>query len=111
MDYKYITGALIFIVGFMVGYGYRPKRNHFITIKLNKMGEQLDAILVKVANMETGLNGIEQDITFIKSQLPTEGGMSAEDVAILNTRLDQVLSRVQNIDAQTDSTPPAPPVE
>lgn len=68
------------------------------------MGEALDNAVAKVDLLESRLTGIQNDINFIKSKLPTSGGMTAEEVAVLNTRLDAALARATDIDAQTDST-------
>jgi hypothetical protein len=103
MEYQYITGALILLVGFMVGYGYRPKKNHFLTIKLNKMSEQLDAIKAKLTLQDTAIDGLAGDLAFIKGKLAgAEGGLTADEVAELNALIDARTAKLQALDAETD---------
>lgn len=107
MNYQYAIGATIFLLGFMVGYGYRPKRNHFITIKLNQMSEALDNIKTKLDLQDTAIDGLAADLAFIKGKLAqAQGGLTAAEVDELNAIIDARTAKLQALDAETDSTPP-----
>ncbi len=107
MNYQLVIGALILLVGFMVGYGYRPKKHYSIIIKLNQMSETLDAIKAKLALQDTAIDGLAQDLAFIKGKLAgAEGGLTALEVEELNQLIDTRTAKLQALDAETDSTPP-----
>jgi outer membrane murein-binding lipoprotein Lpp len=79
--------------------------------KLDKIMGKLEDLLAKQDQIDTTIDEVKKDLDFIKGQLGqgTEGGLSAEQVATLEARVDQTLAKLQGLDAETDSsTPPAP---
>lgn len=78
---------------------------NFIISKTNIMGEQLDAIKAKLALQDTAIDGLAADLAFIKEKLAgAENGLSATEVAELNTLIDERTAKLQALDAETDST-------
>lgn len=80
-------------------------------INTKKIMAQLDDIKAKLALQDTAIDGLQADLTFIKEKLANaEGGLTAAEVAELNTLIDERTAKLQALDAQTDSseTPPQP---
>lgn len=70
---------------------------------------KLDSIKEKLALQDTAIDGLQADLTFIKEKLANaEGGLSADEVEELNTLIDARTAKLQELDAQTDSSTPTP---
>lgn len=73
---------------------------------------KLEDLIAKQDTIDGVIDEVKKDLDFIKEQLGqgTEGGLTAEEVATLEARLDQTLAKIQGLDAETDSsqTPPTP---
>lgn len=67
-----------------------------------------DAINAKVDLLSGALKDIRQDITDIKAGLPTDGGMTADEVAALSAKLDGVVSDAQELDGENPAVPTQP---
>lgn len=106
MGYEYIAGALILLVGLIFGTLLAKSRTtYFIIQKLNQMSEQFEQIKAKMELQNTAIDGLAQDLAFIKGKLANaEGGLTAAEVAELNTLIDARTEKLQALDAETDST-------
>jgi hypothetical protein len=73
--------------------------------KLNILMAKIDELLAKQDQIDSVILEVKKDLDFIKGQLGqgTEGGLSATEVTALEARVDQTLSRLQGLDAETDS--------
>ena len=71
---------------------------------------KIDDLLAKQDQIDGVIAEVKKDLDFIKGQLGqgTEGGLTAEEVTALDARLDQTLSRLNTLDAETDSSTPQP---
>lgn len=70
---------------------------------------KIDDIKAKLALQDTAIDGLQADLTFIKEKLANaENGLSATEVEELNTLIDQRTAKLQELDAQTDSSTPNP---
>jgi hypothetical protein len=78
------------------------KLNLLITKNQLLMG-QLEDIKAKLALQDTAIDGLAGDLAFIKGKLANaEGGLTAAEVAELNTLIDERTAKLQALDAQTD---------
>lgn len=79
------------------------KKLDVIIQKLTTMAGELTAIKEKLALQDTAIDGLQADLDFIKGKLAgAEGGLSAAEVAELNTLIDERTAKLQALDAQTD---------
>lgn len=76
-----------------------------IARKLTTMSEQSDAMNKKVDDLSSSVKSIRQDITDIKNSLPASGGLSADEVAALSTKLDAVASDAAELDSENPAAP------
>ncbi len=80
-------------------------------LKQQKMAQEtLDQLLAKVtaqetsiASLTTSVSNIAADIQRIKDSLPTEGGLTAEEVAALSARLDEASTAAAGAATQADT--------
>lgn len=78
------------------------KLDHLLKHQHELMG-QLDDIKAKLALQDTAINGLQADLDFIKGKLANvEGGLTADEVAELNTLIDERTAKLQALDNQTD---------
>lgn len=78
-------------------------------INTKKIMGQLDDIKAKLALQDTAIDGLQADLDFIKAKLAgAEGGLTAAEVTELNTLIDARTAKLQDLDAQTDSSGTAP---
>lgn len=77
---------------------------------LKPMAKKIDDLLAKQDAIDAAVAAVRQDVQFIKDQLSqgSEDGLSPEEVQTLEARIDQTLSTLNALDAETDSTPPTP---
>lgn len=75
---------------------------------------KVDVLAGKVDLIQAALTDIRGDITDIKNGLPASGGMSADEVAALGTKLDALGTKVdstvsdaQELDTENPATTPA----
>lgn len=74
-------------------------------LNTKKIMAALDDIKAKLALQDTAIDGLQADLTFIKEKLANaEGGLTAAEVAELNTLIDDRTAKLQALDAQTDSS-------
>ena len=66
-----------------------------------------EEMLAKAQAILNGIAEVRQDITDIKNSLPSEGSMSAADVAEVSAKLDEVVSTITSLAAEN---PPQPPL-
>lgn len=91
---------------FEVHHHYHDKA---LNLKLNKIMAKIDDLLAKQDQIDGVIEEVKKDLDFIKGQLGgSEGGLTAEEVTALEARVDQTLSRLQTLDAETDSSPEQP---
>lgn len=70
-------------------------------IKITTMSQEtLDQLTAKINGVTTSLDNIKADITKIKEGLPTEGGLTAEEVATLSASLDAAVSKADALDQE-----------
>lgn len=63
----------------------------------------------KVDRISSAITNIRADIQVIKDNLPSTGGMTQAEVDALDTRLGEVVSTIEALDAENPApTPPAP---
>jgi len=84
----------------------RDPRVAILLRKVNAMSEASDALNKKVDDLAAALANIRGDITEIKNNLPT-GGMTADEVAALSTKLDTVVADAQQLDSENPAAPTA----
>ncbi len=70
-----------------------------------KIMSALDDIRAQLANANTALDGIRQDITDIKNSIPNTGGMNAEDTAAVLADVTALATKLQALDLE-NPTPP-----
>ncbi len=58
---------------------------------------------ISIASLTTSVSNIAVDIQRIKDSLPTEGGLTAEEVAALSARLDEVSTAAAGAATQADN--------
>lgn len=75
--------------------------------RIRRMSAVSDALNAKVDALAASLAGIRADITAIKNSLPADGGMTADEVAALSTKLDTVVSDAAELDSENPA--PTPP--
>lgn len=79
--------------------------------RIRHMSAVSDALNAKVDALAASVKNIRQDIADIKASLPTDGGMSADEVAALSAKLDGVVSDAAELDSENPAAPaPAPAV-
>lgn len=72
-------------------------------IKITTMSQEtLDALMAKAESATTSLINIRQDIADIKASLPTEGGLTAEEVAQLAAKLDTLSGDAAQLDSENE---------
>lgn len=72
-------------------------------INTKKIMSALEDIKAKLALQDTAIDGLQVDLDFIKGKLAgSEGGLTAAEVAELNTLIDERTAKLQALDAQTD---------
>jgi ABC-type transporter Mla subunit MlaD len=64
--------------------------------------EILDSLNAKADAAAASLTNIKTDITKIKESLPTEGGLTADEVAQLSAKLDAVVSQADSLDKENE---------
>jgi hypothetical protein len=64
--------------------------------------ETLDALMAKATAAETSLTNIKADITKIKEGLPTTGGLTADEVATLSSKLDALAGSADALDKENE---------
>jgi hypothetical protein len=70
-------------------------------IKITTMSQTvLDQLTAKADAAAASLVNIRQDIATIKASLPAEGGMTADEVAILSAKLDAVAGDAAALDSE-----------
>jgi predicted nucleic acid-binding Zn-ribbon protein len=83
-----------------------------MTQAADALNVKVDALGAKLDVMATAMAAIRQDISDIKAAVPPEGGMSADEVAALNSKLDGVtvkldaaVANAQELDAENNLAP------
>lgn len=81
----------------------KPTENlHSLIFKLYKMSETVANEFSQKLDLLNGrLDNIQADVTKIKDELPSEGGMTADEVALVRAKLDVALNKAAGIDDQT----------
>lgn len=83
------------------------KEIKLINLKLTNIMGKLDDLKDKLALQDTAIDGLQADLTFIKGKLANAtNGLTAAEVDELNTLIDARTAKLQELDAQTDSTEP-----
>jgi len=70
----------------------------------------VDEVNAKLDRIEANLGEVAEDLAEVVAGLPTEGGLTAEEVSALSTRLDTIVDRTRTI-ADVVPEPVEPPVE
>jgi hypothetical protein len=109
MENRYFLAGLI-VFG-AVGYIVIEKLNKLIKLAIMS-NAALEAAKAKVGEIETRLTNIEEDISRIKENLPSEGGLTEAEVAELNTTLDNVIAKAKGLDEanEPEETEPTEPI-
>lgn len=71
------------------------------------MANDFEALKGQISALSTAIDGIRGDIDLIKSKLPADGGLTADQVTELRADLDAVVAKAQELDAENPE--PAPP--
>lgn len=70
------------------------------------MSEQFDALKAKLESITGTVDEVKKDVTFLKEKIAagTEGGLTKDEVAELNTIVDGISGKLSSLDAETDSS-------
>jgi hypothetical protein len=71
--------------------------------RIAHMSAQSDALNAKVDALSSSLDSIRADIQTIKDGLPGSGGMTADEVAALDTKLGTVVDKAAALDSENPS--------